>query len=443
MTTRPHLLYVAWAFPPCRAAGVYRALATANAFRAAGWRVTVLTTTREAYERYTGTDDSLEDLVDPEVDVHRVPFTWPAQETDVRTYSRLRVVLPPLWRRLRRWADMRDFPEAGYGPWRRDLVRAAREVHRTDPVDLVISTANPHVTFEAARALHREHGVPYVMDYRDAWVLDVFSGRRLHGPRSRQARTERGLVADAREVWFVNEPIRQWHAQEHPGAASRMHVVANGWDPGLTDAMAHAPASPEGPEPSTAGVRFGYLGTVTPKVPLSELLAGWRAAVSDGSVPAGSTLEIGGYLGYFAVPRPEMREAIAAAADVGASYAGPVRKAAVAEFYAHVDALVLALGAGRYVTSGKVFEYLSTGRPIVSVHDPGNAASQVLEGYPLWFPARSLAPEDVAAALAEAARAVVDDDDASRTAALEFAAAFRRDRQLTPRIAALRTAVAR
>lgn len=455
MTRQPHLLYVAWAFPPCRAAGVYRALATANAFADAGWRVTVLTTTREAYERYTGTDESLETLVRPQVQVRRIPFRWPAQETDIRSYSTLRVLLPPVWRRLRLWRDRASFPEAGYGPWRAPLVAAAEELHRSDPVDLVVATANPHVTFEAAHALHRQHGVPYVLDYRDAWVLDVFSGRRLHGPRSRQARVERRVQRDAREIWFVNEPIRRWHAAEYPGWADRMRVVANGWDPELLgDTTASGPSRPEegaaGPvsdsvpeQDAHSGVRFAYLGTVTPKVPLEALVAGWRRAVDDGLVPPGSTLTLGGYLGYFATPRPEMRETIAAAHDVGVRYVGPVAKASVAGFYGAVDALVLALGTGRYVTSGKVFEYVATGKPIVSVHDPGNAASEVLAGYPRWFPASGLEPAAVAEAFGAAARAVAEPDDTATHEALTFAASLSRAKQLEPRIAALTPEAAR
>ncbi len=449
---RPHLLYLAWAFPPCRAAGVYRALATANAFSDAGWRVTVLTTTEDAFERFTGTDPSLTAHVRPDVDVRRIPFDWPAQETDIRTYSRLRVLVPPVWRRLRVWRDRAHFPEAGYGPWRGALTRTAAEVHRDDPVDLVVATANPYVTFAAAHALHRASGVPYVMDYRDAWMLDVFTGGLLHSRRSRAARIERAALADAAEIWFVNEPIRKWHAQEHPTVADRMHVVANGWDPDVLTVPAPAPAEASAAAPArstspTAGddgpVRFGYLGTVTPKVPLAELLAGWRTGVESGGVPQGSTLSIAGYLGYFAVPRAEMSEQITQAGDVGVSYAGPVPKFSVGEHYAHLDALVLALGGGRYVTSGKVFEYVATGKPIVSVHDPDNAAGQVLADYPLWFPARSLATADVAEAFAAAARAVDEADPGRRTAAQEFAAQYRRDRQFAPRVRALTERVAR
>lgn len=59
-TQAPHVLYVAWGFPPSRGGGVYRALATVNAFVAEGFDVTVLTADRETFEKYTGVDASLE-----------------------------------------------------------------------------------------------------------------------------------------------------------------------------------------------------------------------------------------------------------------------------------------------------------------------------------------------------------------------------------------------
>ena len=62
--TRPHLLYLAFWFPPSRASGVYRALATTNAFVDAGWEVTVVTTTERFLEEEIGsTDPTLVDLI--------------------------------------------------------------------------------------------------------------------------------------------------------------------------------------------------------------------------------------------------------------------------------------------------------------------------------------------------------------------------------------------
>ncbi|HEU4947753.1 MAG TPA: glycosyltransferase [Kribbella sp.] len=431
MTTRPHLLYVAWGFPPCRGGGVYRALATANRFAARGWRVTVLTAERETFHRFTGADATLEERIDPAVEVVRVPFDWPILESDLRRWSRLRASRPKLWLKLRTKRDQLPFPEIGYGPWRKTIERAAERIHAADPVDLVVATANPHVAFTAAWRLNRRHGVPYVMDYRDAWLLDVFSGDRLHEPRSRAARWERDLVRSAQEVWFVNDPIRAWHEQLYPDHAAKMHTVSNGFDPELAPAVHDR--GPVGDRPLV----FGYLGTVSPKVPLAEFVKGWQEAREMSSDLATAEARIHGYLGYYAQPRVDMLATIQAAADDGVSYAGPVGKGEIGAVYDGFDVQLLILGAGRYVTSGKVFEYLATGLPVVSVHDPINAASDVLRGHPLWFPVTDLEPSTIAKALTEAAHAARTADTEVRRTARAFGAGFRRDLQLDPRIDAL------
>lgn len=427
----PHLLYVAWGFPPSRGGGVYRALATANSFARAGWRVTVLTAERDAFERYTGLDATLEDHVDPSIRIERLPFSWPLLDTDIRRYSWLRAHDPARWRKRHVARDTADFPEAGYGPWRKVLEQAALAIHRADPVDLTVATANPNVDFTAAWVLHQRHGVPYVMDYRDAWLLDVFDGGMLHEEGSRAANWERDLMGAVHEVWFVNEPIRAWHQQRYPAAAERMHVVSNGFDPELAP-----PARHHAPDPDR-GLTFGYLGTISPKVPLAELIEGWRLARAQDDVVAAGRIRLHGYLGYYAAPRADLAALVEDAADAAVSYAGPVGKTEIAAVYESFDILMLVIGAGRYVTSGKVFEYIATGMPIVSVHDPVNAASDVLREYPMWFPVRDLEPASIAEALVAAAHAALTADDDLRDRCRAFAAAYTRDLQLQPRVSEL------
>ena len=86
-----HLLYIAFFFPPSRASGVYRALATARKFVDSGWKVTVITTTEDFFYREIGTVDlSLVDLVPKEVEVVRIPFSLRglSERKDIREYSR-------------------------------------------------------------------------------------------------------------------------------------------------------------------------------------------------------------------------------------------------------------------------------------------------------------------------------------------------------------------
>lgn len=392
----------------------------------------MLTADEESFGNYTGTDPSLLEQIDPRVDVVRIPFTRAATDPRIHEWSRFRIEAPNVWTGLQNLRATLTFPEPKYGQWRPSLEAAAVAVHARKRVDLTVATANPHVDFVAAHALGRR-GVPYVMDYRDAWQLDVFSGQRLTRPHGRVDRWERRLVSAAREVWFVNEPIAEWHRRLYPEASDRIAVVPNGHDGNVRPRDA---APPQGPP------RFGYIGTVSTRVPVAELAQGWRVARDRGGVMAGATADVYGYVGFDDAPSHQ-RGLLAEAEHVGISFRGPVRKALVPEMYGTFDALLLVLGTGRYVTSGKVYEYMATGLPIVSVHDPGNAASDVLRDYPLWFPAASLAPDDVADALEAAAADVRSPDERRRKEAATWHERTARETVLAERIDVLREVVGR
>ena len=244
-------------------------------------------------------------------------------------------------------------------------------------------------------------------------------------------RLEARLMGAAREVWFVNDRIREWHAAQHPGAAARMHVVANGFDP----AFAPEPRL-QGPAPGEP-LRFGYIGTMSRHVPVPEFRAGWARARQLSPELAASTAHLWGHTSYYAVEHPGRTAGGAGAPEPGTDGVvlhGPLSKTGVADAYADLDALLLLLGTGRYVTSGKVYEYLASALPIVSVHDPGNAVTGVLEGYPLWFPVADLSAEEIARALGEAAAAARTADRATREACAAFARPLSREAQLAPRV---------
>lgn len=430
--TRPHLLYTAWSFPPSRAGGVYRALATVNAFAAAGWDVTVLTVPETVFSGSTGTDGALLREVDDRVRIVRDEPNVPAFQNEVGQWPWLRARHPELFKLVDLRHDLVHFPEPNYGRWRPRLEKAAERIHDEHPVDVAIGTANPHVDFVPGWHLNRRFGVRHVMDYRDAWQLDVFSGRRLITATPDVRRWERRLMSSADEVWFVNDAIRAWHVGQHPDQVAKMHVVANGFDE--YGQSLRIPVRND----RSDGLVFGYVGTITPQVPLEALIRGWRLARANEPTLGGARLELRGYLGHFGAGEVETQRLVSEAEADGIRYLGPVGKSAIADTYRGFDALVLALGTGRYVTSGKVFEYAATGIPVVSVHDPGNAASDVLRDSPSWIPSRSLSVEDVAEALAAGARMAATQTETEREATQHWASGYSRRAQLEGRIESLR-----
>jgi glycosyltransferase involved in cell wall biosynthesis len=429
--SRPRLLYLAFYFPPSRASGVYRARATANHFAAAGWDVTVFAAPLRFLHDVVGSvDEKLLATVDPRVTVERPELNLYRWEHELREMSWFRGTMPALAQRFHSWREEKQFPEQ-YVSWARSAVGRALKLHRWQRFDAVLATGNPFAAFAAAWAIHRLTGVPYVLDYRDSWTLDLFTDEPAFPPKHPAWGWERRVIDRAAATVFVNDALRGWHARRYPAAADRMLVVPNGWDPDLLDPGPVEPCGRDRP------LRYGYLGTITAKQPVEEMAAAFARARSHPDL-AGAELNVYGHLGFFRhshscyLPRLGLAPQGEPVPDTGIRLRGPVSKTDVSAVYADSDVLVFLAAGGRYVTSGKIFEYLATGRPIVSVHAPDIAAREVLRDYPLWFTADSLEVDQLAHSFVAAGKAARDAGPDLRAAARRYGDRFQRDAVLQP-----------
>jgi glycosyltransferase involved in cell wall biosynthesis len=423
-TARPRVLYLAFYFPPSRASGVYRARATANYFAEAGWDVTVARVPQWFLTEVVGsTDDGLLDTVDPRITTvspELDDFMW---ETDVRAFGSFRGNFPFLAARWHKWKQRFKFPDR-YASWGESAVEEGLRLHAERPFDLVIATGNPFSAFGAAYELSKRTGVPYVVDYRDSWTLDLFKNQDAFPKGDKAWRWEKRILEHAAEALFVNEALREWHADRYPQAAERMHVMLNGWDPDVLPEVPDIAADENRP------LSYSYIGTLTANQPVDALFAGFRAMADRGRHP-GATLDLYGHLGFFAKYEGRMRASIGLDEDSDRiRHHGPVSKAEIGRAYGASDVLVFLVGGSKYVTSGKIFEYMATGRPIVSVHESGSAAEELLRGYPLWFNPGSLETDAVAAAMADAGDAARKADPGLAERARAYGAGFTRYRAI-------------
>ncbi len=119
---------------------------------------------------------------------------------------------------------------------------ATHRLHRADPVDLALATGNPvHLLRRRGVPVLERSACRYVLDDRDGWLLDVYTGEA----RPRPPGSTRALLTgtDRRRVGVV---VRQRaHRRLAPAASSptsptRSTVVENGWDRDLLDVAATA-----------------------------------------------------------------------------------------------------------------------------------------------------------------------------------------------------------
>ncbi|HRZ42217.1 MAG TPA: glycosyltransferase [Bacteroidales bacterium] len=114
--------------------------------------------------------------------------------------------------------------------WIRPSVRYLSGYLKDHPVDAIISTGPPHSMHMIAMKLKRKTGIPWVADFRDPWTkIDFYHRLQLtHWADTRHRKLERQVLGTADAVltigWNSAGDLRQL------GAANPM-VVPNGYDP--------------------------------------------------------------------------------------------------------------------------------------------------------------------------------------------------------------------
>jgi glycosyltransferase involved in cell wall biosynthesis len=424
--TRPHLIYLAIGFPPAAKSCAYRMRETANQFINKGWDVTVITIAQESWERDSGIDLTLLEQVDSRVKVVELPLAREDLETNIRLFDEARATSPNRWVAQLRERQTVDFPEPNFGAWRGSLEQAVLDIHAEHPVDLLLASCVPYVNLAAAWKLWEHARVPYAVDFRDGWSIDVIDGVEAFARDSEEARWEKRILDNALSLWVVNDPIAEHYRARYPEVADRVHVVRNGYDADSSPGRAHAP------DPGS-GLVFGYLGTVNFTAQHLEIvLNAWKAAREREPLLANARFEVRGHIGNGSGRESNRHtEILKQATGDGVSFGGPAAKAEVASIYARWDAMVLILIGGRYVTSGKVYEYMATGLPIVSAHVVEHDASKVLEGHPLWTGAVGIEEEALTRSFVEAAHMAVETDDATHAEAMAHADQFTREALMT------------
>jgi glycosyltransferase involved in cell wall biosynthesis len=267
--------------------------------------------------------------------------------------------------------------------WAVTAIPAGIRLVRRHDIDVVVSTSPPPSTHLIAAAISRATGVPWVADLRDSLVAHAH--RRADSTATRvkssmHRRVARLVAARADAITCVSDSISEETRSLRP--RGRVVTIANGCDFDDVAGLQRHPSD---------RFRITHTGSFFGRRDPRPFLQ----ALHDSGLDV-----VARFLGDFRPSDREWADALGLGDRLELLPYAP--RAASLALQRDSEALLLlipeAQGRGRGVLSGKVFEYIAVGRPILAAVPPDGAAAELIRE----TGAGVVAPPDDAAAIAEA-----------------------------------------
>jgi len=364
------ILVVTYEFPPLNTIGAQRPYSWAKYWSRIGHTVCVLTAQKQEIDGFLDPTFSFDTI--PDVTVKAVPY-WPfsqkfsqepkqsASHLSDQASSSLTVRAKQLLKSLRQQTGMgavfsvRNF-------WIGPAVKQGIALHEQYRFDVIVSTYGPPAPHHVAKRLKQQLGLFWVADYRDLWAGTHYQNAQGFFDRLQVAEENR-TIASADLITTVSDPLRQ-------SLADRFHkptfTIENGFD---TEEIPQPPIASA--LDKQAKIKLLYTGKVrTGKQvvrPLFEALAVLRQKQSELADKV-EILFYGSDLGEI----PQLIEAYQLQTVVKIMGMVPRSQSLVLQTQANgllfLDWEDTSIDG---ILTGKLFEYLYSGRPILGIgsHD--------------------------------------------------------------------------
>ena len=352
---RLRILIVTYAFPPLNAIGSHRSYSWARSWRDEGHEIHVLTPSKHDIDGMMDLERDLSGIC-----VYEVPYL-PMRASHpgiVRTGPHSKVAR---WDWLKTITRRARFSLAMFGDPRllayRPLVRKGMGILSAANFDFIIATSPPEVCFFVGRTLSRRTGVPWVADFRDLWFRDM----RLY--QSRLASWLSGpvnswLVKYAAALVTVSRGLRD-RLSEHTGRD--VLISYNGFFEADRIAVSNGQVKKDGK------LHIVYTGRLYPSRRDPEpLFRAIRSLRSKGHDPKNRII-----VDFYGFDDPGLRGLVRAyELEKSVSLHGFVPYSQSMAMQHAADVLLFLDWTevqAEGVLTGKLFEYLGAGRPILSL----------------------------------------------------------------------------
>nr|MBN2277524.1 glycosyltransferase family 4 protein [candidate division Zixibacteria bacterium] len=365
---KKNILLIAYHFPPLGLGGVGRPLGLFRYLPEFGYDVTVLTVRDILYPEYDHTllDDSKTEKIirtgslDPSRLLYRLGFQR----------------MPKGWGGSSR-ASLCYYPDAKRG-WLPFAYRKAMEIIKAGEFKAVITTSPPPSAHLIGLKLKKNLGIKWIADFRDLWFsLPIEILYRTSFQRKYAQFLKRRFVENANEIVGVNRCIVDY--------LERGEVITNGADPDYVKCW-HATATKK-----ETRLVIGVLGTLSDLCPIEPLFKAVAGLIDrDGSYRDRVTIiHVGRYDAMEItdlIDRHGLRGIVC--------LKGYLPKGEAIRSLATADILYFTVrGFDSYtILPGRIFDYLSSGKPIIGTVPPESDAALLISSY---SQGKAVSPDDI------------------------------------------------
>ncbi len=372
--THKRVLFLTYYFPPSGGPGVQRALKFVKYLPAFGWRPTVVTV-RPQDASYPDLDPTLCEEIPVGLHVARTR-AWDPYALYARLLGKSKGDTVGVgflgesevnWKhRLARWVRANLFlPDARVG-WAPFAVACGERLLASDPFDAVVTTGPPHSVHLAGRALARRHRLPWLADFRDPWTgIDYYEMLPMTAlAKKLDAALETMVLRDASAVTVVSDSMRR----RLEGRARNIQVIPNGFDP------ADFTNDPVEPEPGFTLCYTGNLNEARNPVAL------WRALAALNAHEKMPDLRIRIVGNVDPAVLASAREYGVGGMVEAAPYAEHARAVRLMQGSTLLLLVINRVPGAGGITTGKLYEYVASGRPVLGIGPVAGDAAAVLRG---------------------------------------------------------------
>lgn len=370
------VLIIAYYWPPSAGSGVQRWLKFVKYFRNYGWEPVVYTPENPDFDLK---DEKLLQEIPEDVQIIKQPIFEPFQLYSKLTGQKAGAQVNPImkgsgkknnWKsRLALWIRANVFIPDSRMFWINPSVSFLQNWLKNNPVDAIVSTGPPHSMHLIGLGLKQKTGLPWLADFRDPWTkIDFYHELPLElWADKRHRRLERKVLSKADAVLVVGNQMKEDLKDLN---LKFLEVVSNGFDPADIDL-----SQPSVPDEKFTILHIGMLGKARSHSIFWEGLNELRTEMPD----LQDDLEVR----IYGVADPFVQSQIQHFEDTKwIKFLPYISHDEVIRVQRSAAVLLLSINhvpMAKGIVTGKIFEYLAIGNPVLCIGPPDGDAAAILQ----------------------------------------------------------------